>query len=126
MVRLSDDVDPGTGDKPTDRSDADDLGRDLGRQLAVDVVTEADSRPSAASDGGLSPAARRWMDATPGVDVEDARRYDRETDLVSRISRSGNLPPRGDRAGPENYDRADVVNTARHLVRAYHELEDRS
>lgn len=126
MVRLEADVDPGTGAGSADGTDADDLGRAVGRQVAVDVVTEQDSGPSPAADGGLSPAARRWMDATPGVDVEDARRYDRETELVSRISRSGNLPPRGDRAGPENYNRADVVNTARHLVRKYHELEDRS
>lgn len=100
------------------------LGREYGRQLAVDVVTERDSGPSVASDGGLSPAARRWLDATPGADVDDAREYDREYQVHQELSRSGLLPPRGDPGDSTNYDRSEIVNAARRAVREYHDLEE--
>jgi len=126
MVRLPDDVDRGTGDRLESTADAERLGQEYGRQLAVDVITEQDSGPSAVPDGGLSPAARAWMDATPGVDVDDARRYEREQRIHREITRTGTLPPRGDRGDSGNHDRAEVVDRARHLLGRYYELEEQT
>ena len=124
MVRVPDLGDRGTGagvDSTTQTSRA---SRDRGRRLALRVVLDEDSGQSLAADGGLSPAARAWMDATPGADLDDARRYDLEHQLYRDVSQSGPLPPRGKPGGPENYTRSEAINTARQALRQYHDLED--
>jgi len=116
----------GTGDGPKSTADAADIGRAYGRKVAVDIITDQDSGDAVASDGGLSPAARRWMDATPGASLEDAQQYEKKTQLAREVSRTGSLPPRGDPAGPENYTRADIINTARSAMREYRELTEQT
>lgn len=124
MTRLSDDVDRGTGVGDHSVSERPQDAVTAGRQLAVRLILDEDHSPSVVSDGGLSPAARRWMDATPGVDVEEARRYDRNTRPHRDVVNGTNLKPRGDPGAEANYDRADLVNTARRALRRYHDLVD--
>lgn len=124
MVRVPDLGDRGTGAGGNSTATASRSSRDQGRRLALRVALDEDSGQSVAADGGLSQAALAWMDATPGADLEDARRYDQEHQLYRDLSRSGPLPPRGKSGGPENYTRSEIINTARQALRQYHDLED--
>jgi hypothetical protein len=126
MVRVPGLDSRGTGEGSNSTASTSHSGREYGRKLAVGVVLEDDSGPSARSDGGLSPAAQAWMRATPGVDVEDARRYDRENRIHREIARRGPRPPRGEPGSPTNWDRADVVNAARRALREYRELAEQA
>jgi hypothetical protein len=124
MVRVPGLDSRGTGEGSNSTASTSNSGRAHGRRLAVDVVTNDTETDTVASDGGLSPAARAWMRATPGVDVEDARAYDRENSIHREIARRGPRPPRGKPGSPTNWDRADVVNAARRALREYQELAE--
>lgn len=124
MTRLSDDVDRATGAGDNSVSERPQDAVTAGRRLAVRLILDEDHGPSMASDGGLSPAARRWMESTPGVSVEEARRYDLNSGPYRDVVNGTDLKPRGDPGAEANFDRADLVNTARKALRQYHDLVD--
>jgi len=126
MVRVPLDTSGVTGDGSESTAKPARSSQQYGRRLAVDVVTNDTETDTAVADGGLSPAAQRWMDATPGADVDDARRYDREYQIHQDLSRSGPLPPRGEPGATTNYERSAAVNEARKALREYSELVDQN
>jgi hypothetical protein len=96
------------------------------RRLALRSILDEDCGPSVVTDGGLSPAARRWLESTPGVDVDDARRWDRTTAEFREVGRRPDLPVRGSAGAEVNRRRMLVVAEARRLLAKYHDLEDRT
>jgi len=126
MGRLTDHT-----DDPTGRDDPDDLtpverAQRRGRRRAIDVVTGGDPDPDVETDGGLSPATIRWMQASPGATDEAALAYDRSVRQDRRLRRADRLDPRGDPGAETNRLRAVEINAARRALREYNDLERRT
>ena len=96
------------------------------RRQAVDVILEDESTAEVATDGGLSDAARAYLENTPDADLMDAYTYDRRCGRFEDADRAADLPPRGETGDAQNYERAEQSGRVQFLLRKFEEFEERT
>ena len=96
------------------------------RRQAVDVILKDESTADVATDGGLSDAARTYLENTPDADLMDAYVYDKRCGRFEDADRAADLPPRGDVGDEQNYDRAEQSSRVQFLLRKFEEFEEQT
>ena len=96
------------------------------RRSVVATIVDAENTADVATDGGLSDAARAYLENTPDATLMDAYAFDKGCGSSGDGDRGARLPPRGDVGDEQNYERAYQSNREQYLLRRFEVFEERT
>ena len=114
-----------TGDGSFSKEDVE-TADERARRSVVATIVEAEDTADVATDGGLSDAARAYLENTPDATLMDAYAFDKGCGTSVDGDRGARLPPRGDVGDEQNYERAYQSNREQYLLRRFEGFEERT